>query len=177
MMKRYVVLAAVMTAFATPAAAQQMMAAPAAAPMAISPQTYRMMAAASDSFEIESSRLAMQRSRNPRIRSYANMMVRDHSMTSQALMGGVQMAAMGGMAPGLDARHAAMLNQLASASGPQFDRLYARMQVMAHQEALALHGGYAQAGTDPALRAFAGQVTPHIRHHLAMARRLSGGRG
>jgi putative membrane protein len=176
-MKRYGVLAAVMAALATPAAAQQMTAAPMAAPTMLTPQTYRMMAMVSDAFEIESSRLALERSRNPRIRSFANTMVRDHSMTSQALMGGVQMAAMGGMAPSLDARHAAMLNQLASASGPQFDRLYARMQVMAHQEALALHGGYAQAGTDPALRAFAGQVTPHIRHHLAVARRLPGGRG
>ena len=70
-----------------------------------------------------------------------------------------------------------MLNQLASANGPAFDRLYARMQVMAHREALALHGGYAQTGNDPALRAFAQQVTPHIQHHLVMARRLSGSRG
>jgi predicted outer membrane protein len=84
---------------------------------------------------------------------------------------------MGGMAPAVDQRHAAMLNQLASASGRDFDHLYARMQVMAHQEALALHGGYAQAGTDPGLVTFARQVTPHIQHHLVMARRLSGARG
>jgi putative membrane protein len=168
-----------MTALASPAAAQHMMApaAPAAAPMMLTPDTYRMMAMISDSFEIESSRLALQRSRNPRIRAFANMMVRDHSMTSQALMGGMQMAAMGGMAPALDSRHAAMLNQLASVSGAQFDRLYAQMQVMAHREALALHGGYAQAGSDPSLRTFAGQVAPHIQHHLAMARRLPGARG
>ena len=131
------------------------------------------MATSSNLFEIESSRLALERSRNPRIRSYANMMVRDHSMTTQALMGGMQMAAMGGMAPALDTRRAAMLNQLASASGRQFDALYAQMQVMAHQEALALHGGYAQAGSDPALRNFAASVTPHIQHHLAQARRLA----
>ncbi len=175
-MRRYITLAAVMTALASPAAAQHMMApaAPAAAPMMLTPDTYRMMAMISDSFEIESSRLALQRSRNPRIRAFANMMVRDHSMTSQALMGGMQM---GGMAPALDSRHAAMLNQLGAASGPQFDRLYGQMMVMSHQEALALHGSYAQAGTDPALRTFAASVTPHIRHHLAMARRLPGARG
>ena len=172
-MKRYVALAAVMAALATPAAAQPMTAAaPAASPAMLTPDTYRLMAMVSDSFEIQSSQLALQRSRNPRIRNFANMMVRDHSMTSQALMGGAQLAAMGGMGATLDDRHAAMLNQLAAASGPQFDRLYARMQVMAHQEALALHGSYAQAGTDPGLRTFASQVTPHIRNHLAIARRL-----
>ncbi len=176
-MTRYIALAAIMTALAAPAAAQQVTVAtaPAASPMMLAPQTYRTMAMISDSFEIESSRLALERSRNPRIRAFANMMVRDHTMTSQALMGGVQVAGMGMMAPALDARHATMLNQLASTSGRQFDALYAQMQVMAHQEALALHGGYAQAGSDPALRNFAASVTPHIQQHLAQARRLARG--
>ena len=172
-MKRYVVLAAALTALATPATAQQaVVTAPAAAPMMLTPDTYRLTAMVSDSFEIEAARLALQRSGNPRVQSFANMMVRDHTMTSQALLGGVQMAAFGMMTPPLAARHAAMLNQLARASGAQFDRLYAQMQVMAHQEALALHGGYAQAGSDPALRTFAASVTPHIQQHLATARRL-----
>ena len=175
-MKRYVALAALMAALSTPAAPQQMMA-PAAAQMMLTPDTYRAIAMISDSFELEAARLAQQRSASPAVRNYANMMIRDHSMKPQALMGGVQMAALGGMAPALDSRHAAMLNQLGAASGPQFDRLYGQMMVMSHQEALALHGSYAQAGTDPALRTFAASVTPHIRHHLATARRLPGARG
>ena len=175
-MKRFVALAALMAALSTPAAAQQMTA-PAAGQMMLTPDTYRATAMISDSFEIEAARLAQQRSASPAVRNYANMMIRDHSMTSQALMGGVQMAALGSMAPALDGRHAAMLNQLGAASGPQFDRLYGQMMVMSHQEALALHGSYAQAGTDPALRTFAASVTPHIRHHLATARRLPGARG
>ena len=63
-----------------------MAAPPMAAPAMLTPDTYRMMAMVSDSFEIESSRLALQRSRSPRIRNFANMMVRDHTMTSTALM-------------------------------------------------------------------------------------------
>jgi len=76
--------------------------------------------------------------------------------------------------PMLDARHADMLNQLAAARGTQFDRLYATMQVQAHQEALALHSGYAETGFDPALRSFAAQVAPVVQSHLAMAQRLTG---
>ena len=176
-MKRYFALAAVMAALVVPAAAQMAAPPPPAAPMMLTPHTYRMMAAVSDSFEIEAARVALQRSRNPAVRRFADMMVRDHSMTSQALMGGVQMATMGATAPTLDQRHAAMLNQLASASGPQFDRLYGQMMVASHREALALHSSYAQAGTDPGLRTFAAQVAPHIQHHLTIARRLPGGRG
>jgi predicted outer membrane protein len=75
----------------------------------------------------------------------------------------------------LDAQKSAMLNQLASTSGPQFDRLYGQAQRMAHQEALALYTGYAQSGTDPALRQFATSVIPHLEHHAADANRLPGG--
>ncbi len=70
-------------------------------------------------------------------------------MTSQAL--GVP----AGSAVALDARHASMLNQLAPLSGSTFDAAYGQMQVMAHQEAVAMFAAYAQGGSDPAMRAFA----------------------
>jgi predicted outer membrane protein len=73
---------------------------------------------------------------------------------------------------GLDSRRAAMLNQLAAASGREFDQLYRQMQVMAHQEAIALFTAYAQQPDDPALGAFARQTLPHLRAHYASARRL-----
>jgi putative membrane protein len=172
-MKRCVALAALMAAFATPAAAQGVAFAPAPAPMLV-PMTsegFRAMALQSDSFEIQSSQLARQRSRNPAVRSFAQRMIRDHSMTSQAL--GVPP----GSAVALDARHATMLNQLASASGRAFDALYVQMQVMAHQEAVGMFAAFAQGGTDPAMRAFAQQVLPSLQMHLAMAQRLAGRRG
>jgi predicted outer membrane protein len=216
-MKKYVALAAFM-AVATPAMAQT---APPAAPMMapMSSAQFRQMAMISDSFEIESSRLALDRSRNPRIRNFAEMMVSDHRQTMAALSGGTGMAGgtLGGAATGaivggvvggpvgaavgagvgatagatagattgtarysagpmLDARHADMLNQLAAARGSQFDRLYAQMQVMAHQEAVGMYAAYAQAGPDPALRNFAAQVLPSLEEHFAMAQRLPGAR-
>ena len=86
-MKAYVALAALMAAIATPAAAQPAMA-PAGAVPALTPQSFRAAAVISDTFEIESSRIALERSRNPRVRDFAQQMIRDHTMTSQALMGG-----------------------------------------------------------------------------------------
>jgi predicted outer membrane protein len=84
-MKRYAVLAAVLAAVSTPALAQTM-ATPAMAPLTT--EGFRTMAMAGDAFEIESSRLALERSRNPAVRRYAQEMIRDHAMTSQALNGG-----------------------------------------------------------------------------------------
>jgi putative membrane protein len=170
-MKSYVALAALMTAFATPAAAQSVAVAPAPMLVPMTAEGFRAMALQSDAFEIASSQLALQQSRNPAIRSFARQMVQDHSMTSQAL--GVP----AGSAVALDARHASMLNQLAPLSGRAFDAAYGQMQVMAHQEAVGMFAAYAQGGADPAMRAFAQQVLPSLQMHLTMAQRLTGRRG
>ncbi len=86
-MKAYVAFTALMAAIATPAAAQPAMA-PAGAVPALTPQSFRATAIISDTFEIESSRIALERSRNPRVRDFAQQMIRDHTMTSQAVTGG-----------------------------------------------------------------------------------------
>jgi predicted outer membrane protein len=92
-MKAYVALAALMAAITTPAAAQPAAAQPAMAPAgaavpALTPQSFRAAAVISDTFELESSRIALERSRNPRVRGFAQQMIQDHTMTSRALMGG-----------------------------------------------------------------------------------------
>ena len=74
----------------------------------------------------------------------------------------------------LDAEKTAMLNELASAKGSQFDRLYGRYQQTAHQNALNLYQSYAQNGSDRSLAAFAQSVVPHLEQHLAAASRLPG---
>jgi predicted outer membrane protein len=221
-MKKSVALAALLACAGTPALAQGMvMAAPPGMGAPMSTEGFRLMALQSDAFEIESSRIALQRSRNPAVQRFAQMMIGDHAATSQALNGGRPVyaglpggtvggaatgaivgavvggpvgavvggavgatagAAGGGMAPAggvaLDARHAAMLNQLASIPpGPRFDAAYGGMQVQAHQEAVAMFAAYAQGGSDPAMRGFAQQALPSLQHHLAMAARLPGARG
>ncbi len=50
--------------------------------------TFRQMASQADAFEIAASRLALERSQNPRVRAFAQNMITDHSQTSQALNGG-----------------------------------------------------------------------------------------
>jgi predicted outer membrane protein len=77
-----------------------------------------------------------------------------------------------GLNPMLDPQHASKLNQLAALSGRAFDRNYRDMQVQAHQEAVALFASYAANGEEPSMRAFAQQTLPHLRQHLAMAKRL-----
>jgi putative membrane protein len=51
-----------------------------------------------------------------------------------------------------------MIDQLNGQAGRNFDRLYVQQQVAAHQEALGVHGGYAQTGDTAPIRSTAASV-------------------
>ena len=157
-------------------------------------------AQASDSFEIQSSRLVLQRSQNPQLRQFAQHMIDDHQKTTEQLTelmqkmpaGGRVMGpgASGSSAPGtfssmaegqgtaktlgMDQQHQALLRQLEQANGAAFDRLYAEQQMVSHQQAVDMFANYAQSGDQAALRRWAAQTLPSLQEHLAMAKRLHG---
>jgi putative membrane protein len=133
---------------------------------------YLQMAASSDMYEIQSSQIALTKARMPAVRQFAQMMINDHSNTTQQLMAASRSAGIPPMSPMMMPMHARMVAQLQGApAGPAFDRLYARQQLMAHQQALALHSNYAARGDTPALRGVAGAATPIVRGHLQMVQR------
>ena len=133
---------------------------------------YVRMAASSDMYEIQSSQIALSKAQSPAVRGFAQMMVRDHSNTTEQLMAAARAAGIPPMTPQMMPMHADMVARLQAASaGASFDRLYAQQQLMAHQQALALHSNYAARGDTPALRAVAGAATPIVRGHLEMVQR------
>jgi putative membrane protein len=67
---------------------------------------------------------------------------------------------------------ASMLSALQSLRGADFDKAYARQQVLAHSQALAVEQSYAAAGTEADLKAAARDATPIIQRHLDMAQQL-----
>lgn len=95
-MKNRIAIAALMAAVAAPAAAQM-------APMGLmSTEGFRETALMSDSFEIQSSRLALERSRNATVKRHARELIRDHQQSTAALSGGGAYAGrMGGPVGGL----------------------------------------------------------------------------
>jgi predicted outer membrane protein len=92
-----------------------------------------------------------------------------------ATSGGLSASGSSSSAPMMtsDAQKAQMLAQLQSLpAGPEFDALYVQSQIMGHQEAFAVHGGYAQTGDDPQLRRLASNTTRNIRLHLSQLSRI-----
>ena len=135
------------------------------------------MAAMSDMFEIESSRLAGQRSQNAQVKEFAQHMMRDHQKTTTELQQMIRQASaapLSGMQmpQSLDQRHQAMVQQLQGAQGAQFDHLYAQQQVQAHQMAVDLFRNYGQSGDNAALKQWASQTLPTLQQHLQQAQQL-----
>ncbi|HEX8555350.1 MAG TPA: DUF4142 domain-containing protein [Sphingomonas sp.] len=145
----------------------------AADPMSpLSAPGYMSMAASSDLFEIESSRMALERSQNGAVRSFAQMMIDHHTRTSAEMMEVARQAGLTPPPPQMLPPHMAMIDRLRAAGPAEFDVAYKREQVAGHEQALMLHQNYAQQGDMPPFRAFAARTVPIIQGHLTQAQSL-----
>jgi putative membrane protein len=132
---------------------------------------YMSMAASSDMFEIESSRIALQRSQSPAVRNFAQMMIDHHTRTSSDLMATAQRANLASPPPGMLPPQRDALERVRGA-GTDFDSVYKREQIMGHQMALDLHRNYAAQGDLPPFRELASRTVPIIEEHLGRAQSL-----
>lgn len=133
---------------------------------------YARQAGAGDLYEIESSRLAQNKAGSGAVRQFGQMMIENHDMTTQALTSAARAAGITPPPPVLEPRQRKRVDALRSLSGAQFDAAYLRQQRIAHQEALALHAGYAENGDNAALRQVAAAAVPIVQRHIDLLARL-----
>jgi putative membrane protein len=141
-------------------------------PMPMPTKDFVAAAAQSDQFEIQEARVAAAQSKNAQVRAFAQQMIQDHTRAKEALE---QAAMKSGISPppkGIDPDQAKLLSALQSLSGSDFDKTYAKQQVLAHQQALAVQQNYASAGSDPNVREAASSAVPLIQRHLEMAQQM-----
>jgi len=140
-------------------------------------RTYVTQAAAADQFEIESSKLALTQSKNADIHKFAQMMIHDHTASTDKLKAVLKKEKADEPAAALDAGHQAQLDSLKSQAGESFDAAYIKAQLQGHQDALSLHQSYAASGADKGLKAFAANtakvVQMHLSHVQALAKKLN----
>jgi putative membrane protein len=118
-------------------------------------QDYVTKAAIGDLFEIQSSKLALRKSRDGEAKSFASRMIKDHAASSAAMKRIIKAEELPLQPPAkLDDAHQQMIDSLSAANGSDFDKIYWDMQSKAHEEALAMHQGYAESGLEPKLKAF-----------------------
>jgi putative membrane protein len=120
--------------------------------------------------EVAISQLALEKSQNEQVRTFAERMVKDHTAANQQLL---SLEGAGGTLPKeLDKKHQALLEQLSKLSGDEFDRQYMKGQVQDHQAAVKLFTSEATQPSGP-VDALAGALLPALREHLQMAEEIS----
>ena len=146
---------------------------PPAGPAAVSPATprtaaYVRQAALSDMLAINTSRIAMHKSQDPAVRSFAQQMLADHSRSTAQLREAIASGRAGVTLPtALELRQQEDVRTLAAKPLDQFDAAYLLAQLQTHRNALDVQRAYAERGTNAALRRFASQATPIIQRNLA----------
>jgi len=145
----------------------------AAAPAPMTAQGFANAAAASDHFEIESSKLAAASAKSADVKAFASKMIAAHTASTAKLKG-----IAGGLSPAitpddtLNPDQQAALDGLKGKTGADFDTAYAAAQVDAHQKTLDALKAYAASGDNDALKGFAKDMVPTVTAHLNMAKGL-----
>lgn len=122
--------------------------------------------------EIQTSRLALQKSSNAQVRAFAQMMITEHTRAQNELNA---IAAMKGVRltdkPGADQR--LLYNRLSTLSGAAFDAAYKNVQVNGHAMTLDLIQTYRSLpGRDARVLAYAAKTQPVVAGHLERAKTL-----
>jgi putative membrane protein len=170
-------LAALLSACATPPPPPPLMAPPPVVQPVLSQAgmdcVVRLNAA--NQYEVQAAQVALQRSTNPDVRNFAQMMIDQHTAAIAQVGGAMQSINMAPPPVQLTPDLTARLNGL-GAAGPNFDAAYLQDQIAAHQDALALAQSCAANGGPP-IAAVAGGLVPAIQDHLNRAQALAANLG
>ncbi|MEB2848356.1 DUF4142 domain-containing protein [Rhizobiales bacterium RZME27] len=142
--------------------------------LGVAPKTedFILQTSASDVFEIESSKLALQKG-DDATKAFAQQMITDHEKTTAELKalltsGKVQ----GNPVTALTDDHKEEVDDLAKLEGAEFNEEYIDDQVEAHEDAVDLFKRYGEEGENADLKAWAAKTLPALEHHYKMAQDL-----
>ncbi len=136
-------------------------------------QDFVNKAAASDRFEIESSRLAEASATSPAVKEFAAMMIKAHTDSTAKLKSTLASNPSDvTVNDALNAEQQAQLDELKTKKGADFDAAYAAAQVGGHDKTLTELRNYASNGDNDALKTFAQDLVPIVTDHLNQARKL-----
>ena len=127
-----------------------------------------MHASVGNTFEIEESKLALDRATDPRIKAFAKKMISDHTTAEKNLQEAAGKDKLK-TEPMLDKAHQAMVDNLKSFTGTDFDKIYMADQIASHVETMALVSDYKVNGKEAALKGWADKTLPVVKEHLVMS--------
>jgi putative membrane protein len=137
-----------------------------------SPAVFVSKAAQDGMTEVELGKVALAKSKDAKVREFAQRMVTDHGKANHEL---AAIARQKGLeAPkSLDTEHQNMVQKLESQSGEAFDLEYSTHMNMDHSKAIELFEATTQS-SDPDLAGFARKTLPTLKEHKKLAAKLPG---
>jgi len=125
-------------------------------------------------FEVEAAKVALQQSKNPAVKSFARIMIKDHTKAGHMLQATVKSDKAAGLPDDtpLDNQQTQKLDQLKNAQAGEFDKQYVKIMLDDHQEDAQDFDDYAKNGDDAKIKAFARKTAPVIRKHLKTVQAL-----
>ena len=142
------------------------------APPVPSTESFLASVAAGNQFEIDSSKLALERARSAAVKIFAHRLVDEHTSAGARFKQAVSQARLPPLAEELDARHQAILDDLTARDAASFDKAYVEAQYEALRELAGLFRAYATGGDDARIRQFAQGLLLTVRSHLDDASKL-----
>jgi putative membrane protein len=134
--------------------------------------SYVMMAGMGNTAEIQTSQLALTKSTNEGIRSYAQMMITDHTNAQNELKTIVTKYGLT-VPDSVDAAHAATAALLTTLTERAFDSAYIVNQVADHNASITLYETERNNGRNADLKNFATGKLPALQMHLMHADSLA----
>lgn len=126
--------------------------------------------------EVEAGKLALEKGTAADVKTFADMMVKDHTAANQKLkaLADKKNIDVSDDAELLD-KAKAMILELRSAKS--FDQAYANNQVKAHEATIEIFEDEIKHGEDAELKAFATETLPKLKAHLVEAKKLAAAHG
>ena len=132
----------------------------------VSDRDFVAKASVGNTFEMEEAKLALDKATDARLKGFAQRMIVDHGGAMKKLADAAGKAGdKAGMM--LDAPHQAMLDNLKTFSGTDFDKVYIADQVAAHAETVSLLSDYKQNGKNGDLMSWTKDALPVVKGHQA----------
>lgn len=118
--------------------------------------------------EIELGQLALAKSANAEIQTFANQLIEDHSKASQEV-GDLAVVKHAVLPNAITAEQQSTYNRLQNLSGATFDKEFIQANLKAHKDTIAAFQRQASGSPDMDVRTLANKTLPTLHMHLQMA--------
>jgi putative membrane protein len=139
---------------------------------AVSDELFAAAASSGGIAEVNVSKIGLERATDPELKRFSQQMVQDHTQMNQELVNLVSQKGIR-VPQVIDARAQFCAESLAGLSGAEFDKCYAKAQLVIHMDAVAMFKAEAERGQDPQMKALAARALPKIEEHLHMIKPIA----